>query len=227
MSVCSGALNISARIAVSLVVGLFWSWLLRARAAVLTCFLSALALSLLTRRACVPACATRADLCCAWRDRASDAEAHAAGGGDREYADVLDGAVFRSFFSNSGLFSDASKLSLLLQLSIDWFQPFKRAYSIGLVTMFVMNLPRSERYKPENTILVSVITGPHEPKQTVNSLLQPLVAELEELRTGTVMSSFTHPDGRRVRAALGLVVADTPARAKTLGFLSHNAKVLG
>lgn len=48
--------------------------------------------------------------------------------------------------------------------------------------MVLMNLPRSERFKPENVFLVGVNPGPHyEPKHNINSYLQPLVAELNSV----------------------------------------------
>ena len=43
-------------------------------------------------------------------------------------------------------------------LNVDWFQPFKHSlYSVGALYMVLMNLPRSERFKPENVLLVDII----------------------------------------------------------------------
>ena len=47
--------------------------------------------------------------------------------------------------------------------------------------MVLMNLPRAERFKPENVFLVGIIPGPHEPKLNINTYLKPLVAELNAL----------------------------------------------
>ena len=41
--------------------------------------------------------------------------------------------------------------------------------------MVVMNLPRDERFKPENLLVVGIIQEPKEPKHHINSFLQPLV----------------------------------------------------
>ena len=50
-------------------------------------------------------------------------------------------------------------------LNVDWFQPFKHlVYSVGVLYMVRMNLPRAERFKAENVFLVGVIPRPHEPK---------------------------------------------------------------
>ena len=43
------------------------------------------------------------------------------------------------------------------------FQPFKHSlYSAGALYMVLMHLPRSERSKLENVMLVGMIPGPHE-----------------------------------------------------------------
>ena len=52
-------------------------------------------------------------------------------------------------------------------------------YSIGVIYLTILNLPRKDRYKIENIILVSVIPGPKEPKLTLNPLLAPKVPELK------------------------------------------------
>ena len=43
-------------------------------------------------------------------------------------------------------------------LNVDWFQPFKQrsSYSVGIYFV-IMNLPRSQRFKFENVILVGII----------------------------------------------------------------------
>lgn len=53
-------------------------------------------------------------------------------------------------------------------------------YSVGAIYLAIQNLPREERYKEENIILVGVLPGPSEPKLTVNSYLAPLVRDLKE-----------------------------------------------
>lgn len=74
--------------------------------------------------------------------------------------------------------------TLAFMINVDWFQPFKLSwYSVGVIYL-VVNLPRSERFKVENVILVGVIPGPHEPSGTINSYLSPLVDELLVLWDG-------------------------------------------
>lgn len=47
-----------------------------------------------------------------------------------------------------------------------------------------MNLPRSERFKPQNVILVGVIPGPHELRLNINSYD---VAQLNKLWTDGII----------------------------------------
>ena len=47
--------------------------------------------------------------------------------------------------------------------------------------MVVTNLPRSERFKKENVILIGIIPGPLEPPLHMNSYLKLMVDELNKL----------------------------------------------
>ena len=58
-------------------------------------------------------------------------------------------------------------------------------YSVGAIYLTIQNLPRSERFKVENILLIGVIPGPKEPKYNINSYLTPLVVELKEAWNGT------------------------------------------
>ena len=95
-------------------------------------------------------------------------------------ADVYDGTVWQDF--NSDKYNNYLKLpgNLLLSLNTVWFQPFERTkYSVGVLYLVILNLPRDQRYKMENIIIVGVIPGPKEPKLTMNSFIGPLVQELK------------------------------------------------
>ena len=70
-------------------------------------------------------------------------------------------------------------------LNIDWFQPFKhRVYSVGVMYLVFMNLPRNIRFKRENIVLLGLIPGPSEPPLNINSYLTPLVVDLLALWRG-------------------------------------------
>jgi hypothetical protein len=72
--------------------------------------------------------------------------------------DLYDGRVWKEnidFFKNGGIG---------LILNIDWYQPFSSSkYSVGVMYLALMNLPREKRYKKENMVIAGVIPGPSEP----------------------------------------------------------------
>ena len=90
--------------------------------------------------------------------------------------------------------------------------------------MVIMNLPRSERYKLENVLVVGILPGPGEPKLTANTFLKPLVEELQILwkskeRFSVSGSIFK----KRIQAGLICVSCDIPASRKIGGFMGHMA----
>ena len=89
-------------------------------------------------------------------------------------------------------------------LYIDWFNPFKHSpYTVGAIYMVIANLPRSERFKKENVVLVGLIPGPSEPPIHINSYLDPLVEELQSLFSdGIQVTSPDFSDPVTIRAAL-------------------------
>ena len=108
-------------------------------------------------------------------------------------------------------------------MNVDWFEPLERGvYSSGIIYLTLLNLPRNERYKTENIIIVGIIPGPREPKKSINTYLTPLVLELNEawehgisvLKDGNTLVC--------IKLALGCVTCDIPASGKVCGFLSHN-----
>lgn len=113
-------------------------------------------------------------------------------------------------------------------MNVDWFQPFSHVSdSIGALYLVILNLPRQERYKKENMILVGVIPGPKEPSLNINSYLAPLVHELNEFYIGVTLPCICQ-DGKSyqsvlIRLCLICVACDMPALRKVCGFLSFNA----
>ena len=142
-------------------------------------------------------------------------------------ADVYDGTVWQDF--NSDKYNNYLKLpgNLLLSLNTDWFQPFERTkYSVGVLYLVILNLPRDQRYKMENIIIVGVIPGPKEPKLTMNSFIGPLVQELNSAYNGWKIPT-NHPVLKHVtvRLCVGCVSSDIPATRKLCGFLGHAARL--
>lgn len=122
----------------------------------------------------------------------------------------------------TAIFSSSFGLSLMLNL--DWFQPYKHTtYSVGVLYLTIMNLPRSVRFKRENVLLVGVLPGPSEAKHDVDSYVNELVTELNTLWNGVAMNVLNSSglvDKVTVRCALLCVACDLPAGQR---FLGHNA----
>lgn len=105
-------------------------------------------------------------------------------------ADIYDGKVWQEFQNINGVPFLSLPYNYAFSINVDWFQPFKRMqHSTGVIYLAVQNLPRSERFKRENIIIVGIIPGPHEPSKTINSYLRPLVDELNPLWVGIVMQT--------------------------------------
>lgn len=110
-------------------------------------------------------------------------------------------------------------------MNVDWFQPYKHTqYSVGAIYLTILNLPRQERYKLENIILVGIIPGPKEPPLTIDTYLKPLINEFQEYKSGL---SVVTPQklSITIRLALACISCDIPATRKVCGFLSHHANL--
>ena len=138
-------------------------------------------------------------------------------------ADVFYGRVWKEWQNVDSKPFLAAPRDYAFMLNVDWFQPFKHSlYSVGALYMVLMNLPRSERFKPENVFLVGIIPGPHEPRLTINSYLQPLVAELNQLwKDGITVRAHGALGGEVYHVALLCVGCDVPAARKVCGFTGH------
>ena len=137
------------------------------------------------------------------------------------YSDIYDGSVWKRFVTNGFL---RDETSLALQLNLDWFQPFKRqnSISVGAVYLSILNLPREDRYKFENVILLGIIPNlTHEPN-TLEYLLRPLVEELKIFYKDGLHLPKTD---RLIKCVLICVTCDLPATRKVCGFLGHSAKL--
>lgn len=139
-------------------------------------------------------------------------------------SDVYQGKVWSEFqqYNNEPLLS--YPFSLGLMMNFDFFQPYKHvAYSIGVIYLVIMNLPRNVRFKRENVILIGIIPGPHEPSKDINSYLNPLVDELLTFFEGVDMNVHGSAMKRKIRCVLLCVSCDIPAGRKVCGFLGHGA----
>ncbi|XP_077996898.1 uncharacterized protein LOC144450190 isoform X2 [Glandiceps talaboti] len=135
-------------------------------------------------------------------------------------ADVYDGRIWQEFMTGP----DAAN-TFAVMLNVDWFQPYKHVNdSVGVIYLVIQNLPRDERFKPENVVLVGVIPGPSEPKRDINSYLDPLVDELLELNDGVPLEDTSYCGWNIYSMILLSLSCDIPACRKCGGFLGHGAK---
>ena len=140
------------------------------------------------------------------------------------YTDIYDGNVWRTFFDqveNGPFFAD-EKLAyhIGLAISLDWFQPYSNSqYSIDAIYGAICNLPKEDRFKPHNMLILGILPGPNEVKlHYINNYLAPIVDELIELWKGIEISTtFERPNGRKIRGALILCSCDIPAARKLMG----------
>lgn len=141
--------------------------------------------------------------------------------------DVQNGSIWAEFQTFNGKPFLSDPLCLALCMNVDWFQPYEHVmYSVGIIYLAVMNLPREERYKREDILLIGILPGPHEPSRNINSYLNPLVKELTKFLEGVTVSVYTHGGTvqKLVRCALLCVSCDLPAGRKVCGFLGHGAR---
>jgi hypothetical protein len=129
--------------------------------------------------------------------------------------DVFDGRIWKEFNGEKdNFFTEEGNFGVML--NVDWFQPFKHANcSIGVIYLAFFNLPREERFKRQNIILVGVIPDMKtEPK--TNTFMHLLVNELEEAWTIVFyMKSFKSKNTVKCfRLTLLCVGCDVPASRK-------------
>ena len=141
--------------------------------------------------------------------------------------DVFDGQLWNDFLK----FKDVDFLNIPrnygLMLNFDFFQPMKhrKDYSVGVLYLVIFNLPRAERFKWENVIVVRIIpTMGHEPK-TLNTFLKPAVSELRALWQGVRLSTSLSTIPLQFRVALLCTSSDIPATRKLCGFKGHSAEL--
>ena len=155
--------------------------------------------------------------CEQWRNRQTD---------EQWYGDVYDGKLWKSFDQRNQREFFSLPQSSGLMVNVDWFQPFKhrKDISVGVIYIVIMNLPRSERFKRENVIIVGIIPALSKEPQSLNSFLDPLVGELTVLWHGIKVKTKKAPvQGEEIRGALICCAADIPAARKLCGFVGHSA----
>ena len=141
--------------------------------------------------------------------------------------DIYSGQLWKDFLKyNDEDFLNAPR-NYGMMLNFDFFQPMKhrKDYSVGVLYLVLLNLPRSERFKWENVIVVGIIPAMgHEPKH-LNEFLKPAVDELKALWKGVRLQSSLSTIPLVFRAALLCTSSDIPASRKLCGFKGHSAQL--
>ena len=141
--------------------------------------------------------------------------------------DVYDGKVWQKFLSFNGIPFLSKENGIGLMLNVDWFQPFKNRndYSVGVIYFVILNLPRSIRFRSENVIIAGLIPAFKKEPHSINTFLEPIVKELNQLWKGIELQSSLSQNSITFRAALLCVSCDIPAARKCCGFKSHAGRL--
>lgn len=155
-------------------------------------------------------------LCESWRNHETE---------EGYLSDIVDGQVWKDFATVDGEAYLSAPRNYLFMLNFDFFQPVKHRndYSVGVLYLANLNLPRSVRFKWENIIVVGVIPGLDKEPESLNEFLVPLVKEMKVLWNGVYLNSSSCCVPLRFRAAIGCICCDVPAARKICGFKSYNS----
>lgn len=137
--------------------------------------------------------------------------------------DIKMAKLWKDFLQHDGQELLSAPYNYAVLLNVDWFQPFKNInYSVGVIYLALLKLPRKIRYKRENVIIVGIIPRPTEPSLNINTYLSPLVTNLKDLWDGVFLCDPHTHKTIKVRCVLLRVCCDLPAGWKVCGFLSYN-----
>jgi hypothetical protein len=134
--------------------------------------------------------------------------------GEEIGCDFYDFGVWDAFHQPGGRIDWTRRGNCLLMGNMDWYAPFKHTTaSLGLVWMVNLCIPRAQRYKRHNVMLVAVLPGLSEKELRCDRLLEPLARDL-------LANWNSEPDAADPvqRVALAYITSDAPALRKFSGF---------
>lgn len=145
--------------------------------------------------------------------------------------DIYQSRLWKEFCGPDGIQFTSNSSNLTFALFVDAINPFGNKQSghhtsITFVILVCLSLPPNLRHQSENVFVVGIAPGPREPSlEQINWILRPLVTELQVLWSTGLLISQTHEyqEGRLIRAALLVFVADIPSLRRCLGFPSATA----
>ena len=142
-------------------------------------------------------------------------------------ADVYDGNLWMEFQTVNGTPFLQKPRNYGFMLNFDFFQPMKhrKDYSVGVFYLAILNLPRAERFRWENIIVLGIVPSLDREPKDLNQFLEPVVDELKALCKGVRLRSCLSRFALTFRAAVISISSDVPATRKICGFKSHSALV--
>ena len=145
--------------------------------------------------------------------------------GEQILADVYDGNLWKEFQTVHGVDFLKRPRNYGFMLNFDFFQPMTRRkdYSVGVFYLATLNLPRAERFKWENIIVIGIVPSLDREPKDLNEFLEPAVDGLKALWKGVRLKSSLSRFALVFRAAVMCVSSDVPATRKICGFKSHSA----
>ncbi|CAC5395776.1 unnamed protein product [Mytilus coruscus] len=138
-------------------------------------------------------------------------------------ADVFDGNIWREFQSAEKNNFLKNKQNYEIMFNLDWFQPYEHVqYSVGVMYAVILNLPREERFKIKNVILLGIIPDMKK-EPSVQTFIGPLIDELKVgWKEGFLLTSYQEKNKETIfKIALMCVGCDIPATRKLLGDVGH------
>ena len=143
-------------------------------------------------------------------------------------ADVYDGNLWREFQTVNGMPFLQKPRNYGFMLNFDFFQPMKQRkdYSVGVFSLALLKLPRTERFKWENIIVLGIVPSLDREPKDLSQFLEPAVDKLKALWKGVRLRSCLSRSALTFRAAVMSISSDVPATRKICGFKGHSA-ILG
>jgi hypothetical protein len=126
---------------------------------------------------------------------------------------VYDGKLWKDFMEIDGKDFLNAPRNYGLMLNFDFFQPMKhrKDYSVGVLYLVLLNLPRSERFKWENVIVIRIIPNMEKEPKLLNEFLKPAISEFQGLWNGLHLKNSLCTIPLKFRAALICTSSDIPA----------------
>ncbi|KAJ7751437.1 hypothetical protein B0H16DRAFT_1318064 [Mycena metata] len=117
---------------------------------------------------------------------------------------------------------------IVVQINVDWFQAVKNGcHSTGALYATICNNRRDIRFLREETSLLMVFPGPHEPSsEQYNNVLRIVVHHFKRLYNGQFpLTSFLDKEPELFHVQVASDVYDLPASRKTSGTLACTSKI--